>query len=498
MTPRNAPDAPKITLSELLTRIENLDTPDADLAPYIIQVPSSTGRIEPSFEPNPSTVTELESGLEGGFLISGFNRRYRRKRNKIYRQHVESGWSGPIIVDEGDSWFQYPWKLEEIIDFLAQDQAIYSLSGAGHTLGQMIEQNEALRAVGREGADVFLLSAGGNDLFEGGNIANLIEPVFAGATANDLVGARFDAFVIKIIAQYRQVLRKLHRAFPNLLMIIHGYAAAYSQDDKWIGRPLTKAGIPERDGHNRVVQVMLDKFNAAQIALSKEAAFNGKLLHADLRPLRAAPGDWFDEIHMGPAQNKAAADIFRGLIDKGMKAGGLESGDGDPEPELPGRAVAAHAAELMGLDEATLMAELDERLKLIARDPGAADMPSSPLLVLAGGLESGETKPPSGLARRLLRRWETELYDLICGDDPDDVETRDKLRGALGVDNQSLIAFVTGWLVSGPLGVSALLAGVLAAILVKRFGSATHEEVCSVWKDRLDGDAGAGADGQPA
>lgn len=475
---------PKISFSDLIARLENLDTPDPDIAPYLIPVPSPSGGIEPAFEPNPALVTGLETGLEGGLIVNSLNSRYRKKRNKAYRKRIEDGWTGLRIVDEGDSWFQYPLRLLDIIDFLADDHAVYSLSGAGHTLDDMISQNEVLTTLSREKADVFLLSAGGNDLFQNGNIRNLIEPVVPGLPAKDLVGQRFDTFVEEIMTSYRKLLLRVHHAFPGMLILIHGYSAAYSRMDRWIGRPLKAAGIGNEEAHNRIVEVMLAKFNAAQIDLCKEAAFDGKLKHVDLRPLRGAPDNWFDEIHMGEPQNKAAAKLFAQIIKD--NSGGLESGLMASNRDTSLLPVASHARDLLALDETLLMVELSDRLELIDRDPAMADLPSAPLMSLSGGLESGAPRRPSGLAIRLLSRWERELYDLICSDSEEDQELRNKLRDALGVDTQSLIMLVTGWLVSGPLGVSALLAGVLAAILVKRFGGATAEVVCDSWKQRLE------------
>ena len=49
---------------------------------------------------------------------------------------------------------------------------------------------------------------------------------------------------------------------------------------------------------------------------------------------------------------------------------------------------------------------------------------------------------------------------------------------------------MTAWLATGPLALPAALAGVIAAILVKRIGSATHEVLCETWGERFE-DAGA-------
>ncbi|ETX27267.1 SGNH/GDSL hydrolase family protein [Roseivivax isoporae] len=481
--------APPIDLSELMRRMDDPSVPDAQIAPYLIPVPSPDGGIEPGFQPNPSRVTGLVTGLEGGLIVQSLNNRERRKRQRAYRDRIAAGWSGPRIVEEGDSWFQYPLLLEDIVDHMMRDHAVLSLSGAGHTLAQMLRQNEILAAISRERAAALMLSAGGNDLFENGNIARLIEDVRPGMSANDLVGARFDAFLSEVIGLYRGLLQRVHSAFPHVVMLIHGYSAAFSRMDRWVGRPLKEAGVMPVAVQNRVVEVMLARFNAAQKRLAAEPAFHGKLVHVDLTGLGREPGQWYDEIHMSSSQNRAAADLFADALRRHLPAaGGLEAGIAEvPEPAgAPVAAVAAHAAALSALDEHALLCELQERLDLIDRDPATADLPSAPLLSLStGGLEGGIATTVGPLARRLLRRWERELYDLICGDAAADAAERTKLREALGAGQDALVGAIAAWLVSGPLGVSALLAGVLAALLVKRVGGSAVEEICTLWGERL-------------
>lgn len=492
--PKPATDQhPKITLDELLRRLGDDRIPPEDIRPYIIPVPSSDGGIAPEFQPNPSRVIGLDRGLEGGFLVSSLNANSRARRHRRYRERIAAGWTGPRIVSEGDSWFQYPMFLDDIIDHLMDGHAILSLDAAGDMLSQMIQQNEVIRAVEREGASAVLLSAGGNDLFQGGNIANLIETVSVGATALELVGPRFDAFLDRIIADFRAMILRIRAAHPQVRIFIHGYSAAFSRMDRWIGRPLKAKGVMPVAVQNRVVEVMVEKFNAAQKRMAADPAMGGRVIHVDLTKLGRASGDWYDEIHMNGATNAKAAEAFAKALKTHLPAaggggleGGLESAVAHPEDDRPTQAIAEHARQLLALGENDLLAELDRRVALVELDPSQADLPSLDLLTVAeGGLEGG--LPPMGAtARRLLRRWERELYELLCGSEPSDKADRGKLRAAIGIGPDALVGALAGWLVAGPLGVPALLAGVLAAILVKRFGSGTADEMCRIWKERFD------------
>ncbi len=377
-----------------------------------------------------------------------------------------------------------------------KDHAVLCLSAAGDTLERMLAQNEILPALGRERAAALLFSAGGNDLFGGGQMGKLVEPAFPGATAPELVGPRFEAFAAKLLADYRRILLKIHAAHPGLHIFIHGYAAAFSRMDRWVGGPLKASGVMPVAVQNRVVEEMVGRWNAKQKRLAAEPVFGGKLHHVDLSGLGRRFADWHDEIHMGSAANARAAALFAEAIGTHLPAGleaggkaGLETGATEAAAgadAAPVEAVAAHARDLAALDEDMLLAELDRRVTLLALDPSVADRPSLPLLVVSEGLEGG-VPAPGRLARRLLGRWEREAHGLFCGGETEDAGERKTLRTALGLGDEALVGALAAWLVSGPIGVPAVLAGVLAAILVKRFGGATAEVVCDSWKERLDG-----------
>jgi hypothetical protein len=66
-----------------------------------------------------------------------FNALARECRQKKYQEKIASGFSGVKIVSEGDSWFQFPFLLKDVIDWLSDDYAIWSLDAAGDTLANM-------------------------------------------------------------------------------------------------------------------------------------------------------------------------------------------------------------------------------------------------------------------------------------------------------------------------------------------------------------------------
>ena len=480
---------PPISFGELMRRLSDPTTPEDEVLPYFVQVPAR-GSIDPAFQPNPALVTDLGVGLEGGAAVSLLNSWRRSQRHHAYRQRLAGGWSGPRIVSEGDSWFQYPTSLQDTIDHLMRDHAVLSLGGAGHTLRDMREQDEVIVNALREGARAVLVSAGGNDLFQDGNIANLIEPVFEGARPSDLLGPTFAAFLAQIMAEYRAFLLRLHRALPQVHILIHGYGPAHSRGGPWIGRPLTRRKVLPVAVQNALVLLILRRYNDALAEMAADPVFHGRLGHVDVTDIGRGFDDWHDEIHLDGENYALVADRFRKELARRLGAG-LEMAVTPAEVAVEladptAVAVADHARELLALDLPRLEAELELRLALIEHDPESADRAELPLMILArGGLESG-TPGPGKLARRLLRRWERELHDLLCGGDAEDTAERKAILDKLSLGETAVIGAVTAWLATGPLALPAALAGVLAAILVKRLGGATHEVVCETWGERFE------------
>ncbi len=402
--PENA--LPPIAYDVLLDR---LGDPDHDLEHYLqymIEVPIP-GRMGPELQPNPALVTGIPPRIEGGFVVSLANGFMRRRRHRAYRRRIKAGWSGPRFVSEGDSWFQYPTRLQDTIDHLMKDNAILSLGAAGDELKDIRRQREILLNIDAEEASALLLSAGGNDLFDNGQLGRLIETPFPGASGADLVGATFDAFLQGMVAQYLDLFRRVHRAFPQVHILIHGYGPAFPRDGAWIEKPLTDAGVPPDTQHEVVIEI-LKRFNDTLKRLSERAEFHGKLAHIDVTDIGTSPGDWHDEIHLDGPNYKRVADRFQEELDRRLSAPAVEG-------MAPRRPAFTQAAQMAALDQQTLLRELDLRVRLAELDPTSAGEGDLPLLF------PDHATPEIGIAtirrasRRLTKRWLDDLRDVLCG-----------------------------------------------------------------------------------
>jgi hypothetical protein len=461
--------------------IAKLTDPTSDLdhyLQYMIEMPVPE-TMAPELLPNPSLVTDIPPRVEGGVGMGLANWFMRGRRHNAYRQRLADGWTGHRIVSEGDSWFQYPTKLQDIIDHLMRDHAILSLGAAGDELEDIQRQREIIVNLRAERASALLLSGGGNDLFDNGQMGRLIETPFPGATAEDLVGDTCNAFIRTILGRFLAIFTRVHTALPHVHILVHGYGPAFPSGGDWIEKPLTKAGVPLEIQHD-IVKLVLKRFNTGLSKLAARSEFHGKVAHLDVTDVGKKRSDWHDEIHLNGPNASKVADRFRMELRRRLTSPAPESGM-DKTPPLPVADIVAQQAEtLSAFDEAALLRELDMRVTLVEMDPTVADEAQLAPLVI------GRETPEIGLTslrqatRRLIRNWETDLRDLICeGTAENSIEKA--VLDKLNKGKPALSGAIAGWLITGPLAVPAVLASALAAWLASKVVAMGRDQLCSVW-----------------
>lgn len=245
--------------------------------------------------------------------VNGFSRKLRNAR---YRAKIRNGYRGVRIVEEGDSWTQYPIALQDIADWVAREYAVYSLGAPGDTVDGIVLDGEFERAIGDEQPDAFLLSAGGNDLLGGGRLGSILLDHIHGARPEDLIDAdAFDPILTRILRQFRAIVERALSLKPDLKIFIHGYDYARPvAGGRWLGRPLAARHIPMDLGRD-VIKGVVDRFNAE---IAKFAAdFPRTVYHIDVRG-RVGPhaNSWRDELHPENAGFQRIATPFIAEIGK--------------------------------------------------------------------------------------------------------------------------------------------------------------------------------------
>ena len=470
---------PRIAYADLLDRLSD---PESDLDHYLrymIEVPVP-GQMAPELEPNPALVDDIPPRLEGGVAMGLANAVMRARRHRAYRKRLASGWTGHRIVSEGDSWFQYPTRLQDIIDHLMKDHAILSLDAAGDELEDIQNQREILMNVQAEGASAVLLSAGGNDLFDKGQLGRLIEEPFPGASAEQLVGPTFDAFLAGMSGRYLALFRRIHGALPHVHILIHGYGPAFPRGGAWIQKPLTQRGVPLETQHG-VVKVILARFNRLLASLAARSEFHGKLAHIDVTHIGTHPSDWHDEIHLDGPNAAKVAEVFRRELRRRLGGAVIETGLPEVPQALPAGAVSLQATRLAVLDEPSLLRELDLRVGLLEMDPSLADETDLTPLVLGRPAPELGTASLRRATRRLIGNWETDLHALLCDATAPRTPVEKAVDAAVGKGREALAGAIAAWAVSGPFGLPAVIATALAAWLAVRVTDTGRAAICAAW-----------------
>ncbi|MBK7462650.1 MAG: hypothetical protein IPJ50_07905 [Betaproteobacteria bacterium] len=339
---------PKISYTEYLNMARNPDTPDEELVKYSIVIRGKTA-FSPQLSPNPKLVRmtaddkELENAMQLGNGLARFRRQLRFKRRLLLGENL------PVLVSEGDSWFQFPLLINEVIDHLGDDYLIWSVDAAGDTLDNMVngsvapEKTEYLTALREQKKRVkaFLFSAAGNDIIGEDPITGkpvleqLINP-FNG-NPKDVIGhvnlAALGKKLAFIEAGYQTVINSIRseQGLAKLPIIIHGYDytfpypwgknderdPAYADKDEWLGKPLDKRKIKDQELRRAVIKVMLDALYDVLFKLAGDSK-KTQVFVVDCRGSMPNLSDWNDEIHGTSDGFGKVADRFRAVINKAI------------------------------------------------------------------------------------------------------------------------------------------------------------------------------------
>lgn len=248
--------------------------------------------------------------FEGNVAMSFANGLSRAKRNLEYRLRLAGGYRGPIIVSEGDSWFQYPILLKDVIDQLADTYAIKSLGAAGDTLSNMLSEAEYAKEISSENADFFLFSASGNDVLGGGELTRLLNTFEEGMEISDIVRLdKVDETLTRIESSFDHIIRNALAANSKLNILFHGYDRPLPRENgTWMGRPMSEMGIP-RSLQAGVTGFLVNCLNERLSTL--EHRFPGKVHHVDCRGrVGNAQQSWYDELHPRNRGFERVASLF--------------------------------------------------------------------------------------------------------------------------------------------------------------------------------------------
>lgn len=319
--------AKKISYPDYLALLSDPATTDEQILAVSVVRKGRSG-FDFELRPDPKKVAmtpdleELENALQIGNNVS------RWRRQVTFRNRLNSGEKLPVLVEEGDSWHQFPLLIKDVIDQLGKDYLIYSVGAAGDTAQNMVYGptgdygNEYLAALWaqRKHAKGFLFSAAGNDIIGedpetgvavlhdmlknfNGNVSDVAGHINMSVLAQKI--AYLDEAYRHVIGNIRQ-----YKEFAKLPIFIHGYDYAFPYPDgpddprkpkhakknEWLGEPLDARKIKDRDLRRNIIKFLVD----ALYDMLGDIAGDPKQTNIWLVDCRGAMpdvSDWIDEIH---------------------------------------------------------------------------------------------------------------------------------------------------------------------------------------------------------
>lgn len=251
------------------------------------------------------------------------NSRSRRIRQKRFWEKINNGFQGRKIISEGDSWFQYPLLLNDIIDNLSveDEYAIYCLGFAGDWLSNILEEREYMHALQKIDADTFLISGGGNDLVGGNRMATLLRPYSSRnpeRPARAYLNEEFFVMMDNLSYLFNKLFTNLTSKHPDMQIICHGYDYCIPNKGNWFGSPMEFIGIPatvkldEYSLQRLIVKEVIDYFNER---LGNIASEFYQVSFVDCRGL-VGEDEWYDELHPKSSGFQKIAAQFKALMEK--------------------------------------------------------------------------------------------------------------------------------------------------------------------------------------
>lgn len=297
--------------AELIALIEDESTSDERIEAFFEFDEESLPEGAPEGAPEALIdIPNLSTANQG--IMGAFNRRARKKRTKRFLKRHQAGFDGLTIVSEGDSWFQYPVKLRDVIDHLSErpEWNILSLGFAGDWLSNIRLREEYLGAIETYEPRIFLISGGGNDMVGKQRLKWLLRMFVPGQTADYYLGPAFDTAIDQLEELYDGLYSELAERFPHLWIIGHGYDWPTPADGDWLGKPMEALGIRDGELQRQVAGLLIDRFNEMRLRLADRYE---RVRQIDNRGL---VGEWYDELHPTSGEFGRVAERFAAEIDR--------------------------------------------------------------------------------------------------------------------------------------------------------------------------------------
>ncbi|WP_044211262.1 SGNH/GDSL hydrolase family protein [Flammeovirga sp. OC4] len=285
------------------------------------------------------------------------NKRANKKKNKLFWKRIKKGKTKKIILAEGDSWFEFPIYIKEIIDQLNDNKAyaIKSHAYGGDWISNILYEQQYIEDLSLLKPDVFLISGGGNDIVGNNRLAYLLKrrvniendikekPIdlttdlgklqFSDLCFNNEFYALLKLFELQYHLLFTSIQKSVDK-FKDLKIITQGYDYAIPSKSKgfgfnilkapkpilnlitgtgkWLNTPLLLRGYTNQEEKNAILFGMIERFNNTLISLGKQYK---NVYHIDCRGAIDPKKGWNDELHPTSKEFKVIADVYKKCIE---------------------------------------------------------------------------------------------------------------------------------------------------------------------------------------
>lgn len=319
-------DLPRISKPEYEAMMLDPEADQVRVDAYSVVEFSQEGmraRVRP--DPDLVEMSELDAELESAMSIG--NGLYRTRRLRQFERRLRQKPDMPVLVAEGDSWFQFPALVSDVIDHLSSGYNIACLSAAGDTAENMVfgpsgyGGREYLSKLLQHGdrVEAFLFSGAGNDII-GRNeatgeraLSKLLKNPQGAKKPHEFINFSVLKDRLATLERYYTAVIRNIRAQPTLEtlpIIFHGYDYVHpfaGADDNrtplwardgavWLAPAFEEKGIHGQTLRREILIVLID----ALYDMLDSLAGNSKTTHVwvtDCRKTLKTSEDWSDEIH---------------------------------------------------------------------------------------------------------------------------------------------------------------------------------------------------------
>lgn len=341
----------KVSVSRLRELVADPDVDRKELLEYVEIVPGKHATdFSLKINPDRVDVAGMDEALEADLAkpLDCLNNTARDRRQSIFKRRIKKADHPPVLVSEGDSWFQFPIVVDVVVDHLFEDYLIWSVGAAGDTAENMVfgpkEKYgcEYLAEIQRQGEHVkgFLFSAAGNDVIgedaSGDPVLLNILKDFNGDVTDIEGHINFDLLNEKIgdiEKAYKEVIKSVHGEFKKIPIFIHGYDYVfpypwgdddprnprYVSNDNWLGKPLNERNIVDQGLRRGITTYLINRLYELLEEIAGDSSKTQVWL-VDCRGAMPEVSDWNDEIHGTDEGFAKVAERFRPVIEKALAA----------------------------------------------------------------------------------------------------------------------------------------------------------------------------------